>query len=58
MREYNEGAAEEAALAFARTLQGKSTAEAIGQLMLAFVDMDLVSAKALIWIVALEAKSK
>lgn len=49
-------ATEEQALAFARTLLGKSTAEAIGQLMLAFDHMDLPSAKALLYIVDEERK--
>jgi len=47
MSAKNEDDSLEGALAFARTLKGKSTAEAVGMLILAF-DMDLVSAKAVL----------
>jgi hypothetical protein len=43
----------EAALSFARTLRYKPVCEGVGQLMLAFDGMDLVSAKALLWVVSL-----
>lgn len=46
---------EQAALTFARTLLNKTPADAIGQLVLVF-DMDVVSAKALIWIIHLETR--
>lgn len=49
-----EEAIEEQALSFARTLRGKNLAEAVGQLMLAFEGMDLVSAKAVLAVVSCE----
>ena len=47
----------EQALALARTLIQKPTAEAIGTLMLAFDGIDLASAKALMLVVSLENRS-
>lgn len=44
----------EDALAFARTLKGKGLADQIGQLLLAFPDMDLASAKMLLICIELE----
>jgi len=46
------------AKAFARTLIQKPYSEAIGQLMLTFEGMDLISAKALMMLVNLEKDSK
>ncbi len=46
------------AKAFARTLIQKPYSEAIGQLMLAFENMDLISAKSLMMLVNLEKDSK
>ena len=46
------------AKAFARTLMQKSYSEAIGQLMLTFEGMDLISAKVLMMLVNLEKDSK
>lgn len=48
----------DAAKAFARTLVQKPYSEAIGQLMLTFEGMDLISAKALMMLVNLEKDSK
>lgn len=48
----------EGAKAFARTLKNKSLAEAIGQLMLTFEGMDLISAKALMMLINLERDNK
>ncbi len=52
-----EEASEKQVLAFARTLRGKSVSERIGQLMLAFDGMDLISAKAAILILEHETKT-
>lgn len=38
----------EEAILFCKTLKGKSLAEKIGQLMLAFNGMDIISAKAIV----------
>ena len=48
----------EEAKAFAKTLMQKPYSEAIGQLMLTFEGMDLISAKALMMLVNLEKDSK
>jgi len=48
----------EEAKAFARTLMQKTYSEAIGQLMLTFEGMNLISAKALMMLVNLEKDSK
>lgn len=49
-----EDASIEDALAFARTLKGKSLPEQIGQLLLAFREMDVASAKMVLMCVELE----
>ena len=46
------------AKAFAKTLMQKPYSEAIGQLMLTFEGMDLISAKSLMMLVNLEKDSK
>ena len=51
MANENEEFSESQVLAFAKTLRGKSAADQVGQLMLAFEGMDLISAKAIIIII-------